>query len=82
MDTFDDLLVQEEQPQTRRRRREGSSALAGLFGLLLIVIGLVTCCAAVWFVLQFAWWLFLVFLEGAGMSTGNFQNPDYGNFVD
>ncbi|QXO14505.1 membrane protein [Microbacterium phage Jenos] len=83
MSEFDDLITV-EMPVRRDRRLDSPSNgfLSGLVGVALALLGLVVSCVALWFIIQFVWWLFLVFLQGAGPSTGNFQDPNYGVFVE
>lgn len=69
---------------------EEETRVGGFFhGLFWTVFGAVLAAVAIggviwflWTVAQFIWWLFLVFLQGAGPSTGNFQDPEYGNFIE
>ncbi|QYW01494.1 membrane protein [Microbacterium phage Stormbreaker8] len=80
MTTFDELLVVDEEPTATERVRSG--VLAFFVGVSLVLAGLGVIGVALWLIGQFFWWLFLVFLQGAGPSTGNFQDPSYGNFLE
>ena len=81
MTTFDELItVGEEVPTATERVRSGF--LAFLVGVSLVLASLGVIGVALWLIGQFFWWLFLVFLQGAGPSTGNFQDPSYGNFLE
>jgi hypothetical protein len=79
MSKFDEL-VKSDEPTVIDRVHTGAISL--LVGLVLTIAGLGALGAALWFIAQFIWWLFLVFLQGAGPSTGNFQDPNYGNFTE
>ncbi|AVR56297.1 membrane protein [Microbacterium phage Etna] len=80
MTTFDELLVVDEEPTATERVRSG--VLAFFVGVSLVLAGLGVIGVALWLIGQFFWWLFLVFLQGAGPSTGNFQDPSYANFLE
>ncbi|AUX83245.1 membrane protein [Microbacterium phage Raccoon] len=80
MTTFDELLVVDEAPTATERVRSG--VLAFFVGISLVLAGLGVIGVALWLIGQFFWWLFLVFLQGAGPSTGNFQDPSYANFLE
>ncbi|URC17889.1 membrane protein [Microbacterium phage Endor] len=80
MNQFDELVEVDEAPSTPERVRSG--VVAFFVGVLMVVAGLGVVGVALWFIGQFVWWMFLVFLQGAGPSTGNFQDPNYGNFIE
>ncbi|QDF15996.1 hypothetical protein H3N89_gp31 [Microbacterium phage MonChoix] len=58
----------------------------GLFwtvvGMILAAVAVVGVGWLVWTIIQGIWTLFLIFLQGAGPSTGNFQDPSYGTFIE
>jgi hypothetical protein len=63
-------------------RRRTAGWITGLVGFFFIIAGMLAACALLWIIVQFIWTMFLIFLQGAGPSTGNFQDPSYGRFVE
>ncbi|QDP44087.1 membrane protein [Microbacterium phage McGalleon] len=82
MNTFDELVRVDEEPRATKSDRFFAGMVSLATALTLFIVGLGALGVALWFIGQFFLWLFLVFLQGAGPSTGNFQDPNYGNFIE
>lgn len=83
MNKFDELIAPDDDVESRGViDRIHTGAISLLIAIVLFVVGLGAVGVALWYIGQFFIWLFLVFLQGAGPSTGNFQDPDYGQFIE
>ncbi|QDP44705.1 membrane protein [Microbacterium phage Dothraki] len=80
MSKFDELVMVDEAPSAIDRFHSGMIGV--MVTLVLAIAGLGALGVALWYIVQFFWWLLLVFLQGAGPSTGNFQDPEYGKFLE